>query len=146
MTSTTLADPTLATNASRWGYLYFTTAGIRVVNGPHPRYKRESVGSFLSYYGWEMTVAPPSLQMRVGGVVFSYYGKKPHPRCKNESVGSFFLYYSWDMAVAPPSLQTRVGGAVLFIYELYEPYNDMMTPYNGPHYLPLLHTLTLHTS
>ena len=34
-------------------------------NGPHPCYKRETVGSFF--------MTPPSLQTQVGGAVFYYY-------------------------------------------------------------------------
>jgi hypothetical protein len=63
-------NPTLAPNASRWGYLL--NPFVTTHPGPHPRSKSESVGSFLEFI--HATTHPG-----------------PHPRSKSESVESFFV-------------------------------------------------------
>ena len=67
-------------------------------NGPHPCFKRETVGPFPSFF-------------------YNGNNNVPHPRFKRETVGpfpSFFLQrQQW---CAPPSLQTRDGGAVPFFF------------------------------
>ena len=47
-----LTDPTLATNASRWGRFlpYHMTWHANTTHRPHPRYKHKSVGLFFIIY------------------------------------------------------------------------------------------------
>ena len=75
----------------------------KTTHRPHPRYKRESVGSFLIL---RHDVAckydpqtPPSLQTRVGGVVFYHI--------------PYSLQLTRQNVMDPPSLQMRVGGSFL---------------------------------
>ena len=101
-------------------------------DGPHPRYKSESVGLFLLQYDhtdptlttnasrwgcslpfWPQT--PPSLQKQVSGVVSSpIQPHGPHPHYKRELVGSF-------RPQTPPLLQKRVGGVISYFFNQTPP-------------------------
>jgi len=72
-------DPTLASNASRWGLLFH----------------------YINDNDNDTAQTPPSLQARVGGAFFFITSTmststhhRPHPHFKHESVGSFLTY--WD--------------------------------------------------
>ena len=77
-------------------YIFYRLQYMETTHRPHPRYKHESVGLFLTLQRDDMQnnpQTPPSLQTRVGGVVF--------------------YHYSLQNVTDPPSLQMRVGGLFL---------------------------------
>ena len=94
-----VTDPTLASSASRWGFLlhYVDDNDVDTSQTP-PSLQARVGGGFLLHYVDEddvdtsLPVTPPSLQTRVGGAFFCIMSSSthhwPHPRYKRESVGS----------------------------------------------------------
>ena len=82
-------------------YISYRLQYTKMTHRPHPRYKHELMGLFL-------TLRHDGMQIRL----------RPHPHYKHESVGSF-LTLPHDVACkynpqTPPSLQTWVGGVVFY--------------------------------
>ena len=98
----------------------------KTTHRPHPRYKCESVGFFLTLQHDDMQnnpQTPPSLQTRVGGVV-SYlttckYNPQTPPSLQTRVGGVVFYHIPYSLQLTrqnvmdPPSLQMRVGGSFL---------------------------------
>ncbi len=86
-------------------------------------------GAFLGFTHHTTTRSPPSLQTRVGGVVFSLHPPHHHPfplpRFKRESEGVFLVFTHHTTTISPPSLQARVGGVIL---SLHPPYHHPVPP------------------
>ena len=91
---------------------------------PHPRSKRESVGSFFYPY------SPPSLQTRVGGSF--YTTTHPHPTLAPNASrwGSFLHYTTTDSTSASPGqtgLETRrvlIPRYVFFLFGFFYSVNQ----------------------
>ena len=98
----------------------------KTTHRPHPHYKCESVGLFLTLQHDDMQnnpQTPPSLQTRVGGVV-SYlttckYDPQTPPSLQTRVGGVVFYHIPYSLQLTrqnmmdPPSLQMRVGGSFL---------------------------------
>jgi hypothetical protein len=94
-----LMSPTLATSASRWGFLPLLdirthprykseSVGRFHTPAPHPRSKRESVGFFLYII---LTRTHPRCKRESVGRFHARTHPVPHPRSKRESVGSYIV-------------------------------------------------------